>query len=357
MVDIICGARPNFMKVAPIIRNMDGAVRLRLVHTGQHYDHAMSQSFFDELDLPRPDINLGVGSASITVQTARIMEAYEKVFLDETPEAVVVVGDVNSTLACALVAVRGGIPVVHVEAGLRSFDRSMPEEINRVLTDQIADLLLITSAEARTNLLAEGRSDGGIMMVGNPMIDTLLRLLPAAMKDPRPVPGGPFALATLHRPSNVDDPRRLKAILTALGRLEGMEVLFPAHPRTMRNLSQWDLVNAIPARVSIVEPMTYLAFVRHENLAAVVITDSGGVQEETSVLGVPCVTVRNSTERPVTMVLGTNTLCPDPDLIPQAVARQVSARPAVPPDIPFWDGRAGSRIAEAVTGLIGGRTK
>jgi UDP-N-acetylglucosamine 2-epimerase (non-hydrolysing) len=355
MVDVICGARPNFMKVDPIIRSMDGSVRLRLVHTGQHYDHAMSQSFFDELDLPRPDINLGVGSASITAQTARIMEAYEKVFLAETPEAVIVVGDVNSTLACALVAVRSAVPVIHVEAGLRSFDRSMPEEINRVLTDQIADLLLITSREAVDNLLAEGRSGEDIVMVGNPMIDTLLRLLPAAMRDPRPVPGRPFALVTLHRPSNVDDPRRLKSILRALGRLEGMDVLFPAHPRTMRNLSEWGIADAVSKKVSMMDPMTYLEFVRHENLAAVVITDSGGVQEETSVLGVPCVTVRTSTERPVTIELGTNILCPDPDLIPEAVARQVSARPAVPPDIPFWDGRAGARIAEAVTGLIGGR--
>jgi len=355
MVDIICGARPNFMKVDPIIRNMDPALRIRLVHTGQHYDHAMSQSFFDELDLPRPDINLGVGPAGITVQTARIMEAYERVLSEEAPEAVVVVGDVSSTLACALAAVRRSIPVVHVEAGLRSFDRGMPEEINRVLTDQIADLLLITSPEARSNLLAEGRPDASIRMVGNPMIDTLLRLLPAAMRAPGEAPAGPFALVTLHRPSNVDDPGRLAELLAALGRLEGLEVLFPVHPRTMRNLAEWGLAGSVPARVRPMEPLSYLGFVRLEKLADVVVTDSGGVQEETSVLGVPCVTVRTTTERPVTLELGTNVLCPDPARLPEAVARQIAARPPAPPAIPFWDGCAGTRIAEAVAGLLGGR--
>ncbi|MCK4671280.1 MAG: UDP-N-acetylglucosamine 2-epimerase (non-hydrolyzing) [Candidatus Aegiribacteria sp.] len=352
MIDVICGARPNFMKVDPIIKNTDPAVENRLIHTGQHYDHIMSQSFFDDLDLPRPDVNLEVGSASITVQTATIMQRYEEVFLERRPKAIVVVGDVNSTLACALVAVRYGVPIIHVEAGLRSFDRHMPEEINRVLTDQIANLLLITTTEARDNLLAEGRQSEMIKLVGNPMIDTLLRLLPSAMDTGSHPPDEPYALVTLHRPSNVDNPQRLGAVLDALGNLEGLRILFPAHPRTLRNMDEWDL--SIPKRLSIVEPMSYLDFIRCEVDASVVITDSGGIQEETSVLGVPCVTVRTSTERPVTLEIGTNVLCPDTSLIPEAVAKQIACRPDVPPVIPMWDGKAGKRIAAAIENFTGG---
>ena len=352
MIDVICGARPNFMKVDPIIKNTDPAVEIRLIHTGQHYDHIMSQSFFNDLDLPRPDVNLEVGSASITVQTATIMQRYEKVFLERRPRAIVVVGDVNSTLACALVAVRYGVPIIHVEAGLRSFDRHMPEEINRVLTDQIANLLLITSTEARDNLLAEGRQSEMIKLVGNPMIDTLLRLLPVALEAGSPPPDEPYALVTLHRPSNVDNPERLGAVLDALGNLEGLRILFPTHPRTLRNMDEWDL--GIPERLSIVEPMSYLDFIRCEVDATVVITDSGGVQEETSVLGVPCVTVRTSTERPVTLEIGTNVLCPDTSLIPEAAAKQIASRPDSPPVIPMWDGNAGKRIAAAIENYTGG---
>ncbi|MCK4504994.1 MAG: UDP-N-acetylglucosamine 2-epimerase (non-hydrolyzing) [Candidatus Aegiribacteria sp.] len=352
MIDVICGARPNFMKVDPIIKNTDPSVEIRLIHTGQHYDHIMSQSFFDDLDLPRPDVNLEVGSASITVQTATIMQRYEEVFLERRPKVIVVVGDVNSTLACTLVAVRYGVPVIHVEAGLRSFDRHMPEEINRVLTDQIANLLLITTTEARDNLLAEGRQSEMIKLVGNPMIDTLLRLLPSAMDTGAPPPDEPYALVTLHRPSNVDNPERLGAVLDALGNLDGLRILFPAHPRTLRNMGEWDL--SIPERLSIVEPMSYLDFVRCEVDATVVITDSGGVQEETSVLGVPCVTVRTSTERPVTLEIGTNVLCPDTSLIPEAVAKQIAGRPDVPPVIPMWDGKAGKRIVAAIENFTGG---
>ncbi len=352
MIDVICGARPNFMKVDPIIKNTDPSVEIRLIHTGQHYDHIMSQSFFDDLDLPRPDVNLEVGSASITEQTATIMQRYENVFLERRPKAIVVVGDVNSTLACALVAVRYGVPIIHVEAGLRSFDRHMPEEINRVLTDQIANLLLITSTEARDNLLAEGRQSEMIKLVGNPMIDTLLRLLPSAMDSGSPPPDEPYALVTLHRPSNVDNPERLGAVLDALGNLEGLRILFPAHPRTLRNMDEWNL--NIPERLSIVKPMSYLDFIRCEVDASVVITDSGGVQEETSVLGVPCVTVRTSTERPVTLEIGTNVLCPDTSLIPEAAAKQIASRPDSPPVIPMWDGKSGKRIAAAIENYTGG---
>lgn len=341
MIDLICGARPNFMKVDPIIRNL--SEKVRLVHTGQHYDYAMSGSFFDQLGLPKPDINLGVGSSTITVQTADIMKAYEPVFLQGRPDAVVVVGDVNSTLACVLTAVRYGTPTVHVEAGLRSFDRTMPEEINRLLTDQISDLLLITSREARENLLKEGRPDASIVMVGNPMIDTLLRLLPEAAANR--VPDGKFGLVTLHRPGNVDDRQLLGNILDSLGRLAPLSLIFPAHPRTLKNIQNWDLQDRVPHNLTMVKPMDYLAFIRHQQAAEVVITDSGGVQEETSVMGVPCVTVRPNTERPITCTLGTNILCPDPLEIPEAVKKQIEKKPAVPPIIPMWDGGAGARIA------------
>ncbi len=351
MIDLVCGARPNFMKVDPVVRALGDGAGIRLVHTGQHYDHAMSQSFFDDLGLPRPDVNLGAGSASITVQTATVMQRYEEALPDPLPELLVVVGDVNSTLACALVAVRYGIPVCHVESGLRSGDRTMPEEINRILTDQLSDLMLITSPEARRNLASEGRPAAGVVMTGNPMIDTLFRLLPLARRRHRPPEDG-YGLVTLHRPSNVDSPERLPAILDSLGSLSPLRFLFPAHPRTGRNLEQWGL--AVPDNVELTQPMGYLEFTSLESSAGVVITDSGGVQEETSVLGVPCVTVRPNTERPITVELGTNVLCPDPRGIPDAVRLQISKRPPSPPEIPFWDGAAGPRIANAIETFISG---
>lgn len=350
MIDLICGARPNFMKLDPVVRNLEGRLRFRIVHTGQHYDHRMSKSFFDQLELPRPDVNLGVGSASLTRQTALIMQRYEEVAAEQHPRATVVVGDVNSTVACALTAVRLGVPVVHVEAGLRSFDRSMPEEINRVLTDQISDLLLITSEEARSNLLAEGRPAESIVMVGNPMIDTLERLLPRSGEGPVEPPGEPFGLVTLHRPSNVDGRERLSATLSALGRVEDHVLVFPAHPRTLRSMEKWGLET--PANVRMSGPMDYLSFINHESRAAFVITDSGGIQEETSVLGIPCVTVRPNTERPVTLTAGTNVLCPDPSRIPDVVRRQMGVVKSGRCEIPFWDGRAGARIADAVIDLV-----
>ncbi len=352
MIDLVCGARPNFMKVDPVLRGLGGRIAARLVHTGQHYDHAMSQSFFDDLGLPRPDVNLEVGSASITVQTAMVMQRYEESLTDPLPDLVVVVGDVNSTLACALVAVRHGIPVAHVEAGLRSGDRTMPEEINRLLTDQITDLLLLTSSEARRNLLREGRPGEAMVMVGNPMIDTLMRLMPAARALALDPPGQGAGLVTLHRPSNVDTPGRLRSILDSLGRMNGMRFVFPVHPRTRRNISSWGLEPSVPSNVVLTDPMPYLEFTAREDRAAVVITDSGGVQEETSVLGVPCVTVRPNTERPVTLELGTNALCPDPLDLPDMVERQIGRRPATPPQIPLWDGRAGARIADAIGGFL-----
>jgi UDP-N-acetylglucosamine 2-epimerase (non-hydrolysing) len=352
MLDLICGARPNFMKVDPVLRALNGSIPSRLVHTGQHYDHSMSASFFSQLGLPEPDLNLEVGSHTVTVQTARVMERYERALEPGDTGAVLVVGDVNSTLACALVAVRYGIPVVHVEAGLRSFDRGMPEEVNRVLTDQIADLLLITSPEARDNLLAEGRPEPSIVMVGNPMIDTLLRLLPEAEKRGAEPPREPYGMITLHRPSNVDSPARLSAILQALGRIDGYRLLLPAHPRTEKSIARWGLADQLPDNLEVCPPMDYLSFLRHQRHAGFVVTDSGGIQEETSVLGVPCVTVRPNTERPVTVEMGTNVLCPEPGEIPAAVGRRV-AEVTGPADIPMWDGGAGARIAEAVKRLVG----
>jgi UDP-N-acetylglucosamine 2-epimerase (non-hydrolysing) len=354
MIDIICGARPNFMKVDPVIRNLK-SVSVRLIHTGQHYDYSMSQSFFEQLELPLPDVNLGIGSDTVTVQTARIMESYEKVLLGTMPEAVVVVGDVNSTLACALTAVRHGIPPIHIEAGLRSFDRTMPEEVNRVLTDQVSDFLLITSGEARYNLIREGRSTDSIVMVGNPMIDTLMRLLPRALVEGVDPPGNPFCLITLHRPSNVDDPERLSSILESLGSIRDLDMVFPAHPRTMRNIEMWGMQELVPQNLTITPPMGYLDFIRHQSEAAAVLTDSGGVQEESSVLGVPCVTVRPNTERPVTLELGTSVLCNDPCEIPASIEKQIASRPSEPPTIPMWDGRAGARIATAITDFLQNR--
>lgn len=343
MIDVICGARPNFMKIDPLVRA--ASFPCRIVHTGQHYDHSMSGSFFEQLGLPMPDVSLGCGGGSVTTQTARIMEAYEPVLLGDLPEAVVVAGDVNSTLACSLVAVRHGVPVVHLEAGLRSFDRTMPEEVNRVLTDQVASLLLITSPEARDNLLSEGRPESAVIMTGNTMIDTLLRLLPRS--EGIPVPTGDFALVTLHRPGNVDDPSRLGRILAALGELD-LSLVFPAHPRTLKNISEWGLSDALPSNLTMVPPMDYLSFIAHERRSAVVITDSGGVQEETSVMAVPCVTVRPNTERPITCELGTNVLCPEPGDIPEAVAERLSSRGSAHRSIPFWDGAAGRRSADAI---------
>lgn len=349
MIDVICGARPNFMKIDPLVRA--ASFPYRIVHTGQHYDHAMSGSFFEQLGLPFPDVSLGCGGGSISSQTARIMEAYEPVMLANLPEAVVVVGDVNSTLACSLVAVRHGVPVIHLEAGLRSFDRTMPEEINRLLTDQIASLLLITSPEARDNLLSEGRPEDSVIMTGNTMIDTLLRLLPRS--EGIPVPSGDFALVTLHRPGNVDDRSKLGRIMAALGQLD-LPLVFPAHPRTLKNIGEWGLSDALPVNLTMVPPMTYLEFIAHQRHSAVVITDSGGVQEETSVMGVPCVTVRPNTERPVTCRIGTNVLCPEPEGIPAAVAERLLTRGKALRSIPFWDGAAGRRSACAIQEFLEG---
>lgn len=340
----VVGARPNFAKAASVIAACTArGLTQRLVHTGQHYDANMSQTFLEELGLPEPDVNLGVGSGSHAQQTAAIMVALESLFVREPPGLVIVYGDVNSTLAAALVCAKLCLPVAHVEAGLRSFDRSMPEEVNRVLTDQVATLLFTPSEEADANLAREGIEATRIHRVGNVMIDTLARLLPTALARPARFTGR-YALMTLHRPSNVDDPQHLASVFEALGRIaERVPVVFPVHPRTRARLG----AHSVPHGVLLVEPLGYLDFVRAEKEAALVITDSGGVQEETTWLGVPCLTLRETTERPITVTLGTNAVVgTDPRRLVQEAAA-ILDRPRKPPrSVPLWDGQAGARIAD-----------
>ena len=359
---VVAGARPNFMKVAPVLaalpaRGGQGV----LVHTGQHYDARMSDAFFRDLGLPEPDHHLGVGSASHAVQTARIMEAFEPVVLAERPDWVVVVGDVNSTLACALVAAKlqpeVGCRVAHVEAGLRSGDWRMPEEVNRVVTDRVSDLLLTPSRDAHPNLRAEGIPDRRVVFVGNTMIDTLLRLLPCAraraFAAELGLERGAYAASTLHRPSNVDDPAAFGAVLEGLAAVaREMPVVLPLHPRARRQAEAFGL-KPLLGRLQVMEPVGYLEMLSLTDGAAAVLTDSGGLQEETTALGVPCVTLREQTERPVTVTEGTNRLAPWPltadgvvEAFRDALARGAAAAP--PPRPEGWDGRAGERVADAL---------
>jgi len=351
--DLICvvGARPNFMKMAPILDALRAypAVRPFLVHTGQHYDQAMSRVFFTELGLPVPDRNLEVGSDTHARQTARIMESFDALLDERSAWMVVVVGDVNSTVACSLVAVKRGVRVAHVEAGLRSRDRSMPEEINRLVTDAISDLLFATSPDAVDNLVAEGVARSKIHLVGNPMIDTLKRHLDAARGrktlDRFGLPARGYAVVTLHRPSNVDDGAGLGSILEALrGVADRLPVLFPVHPRTRERMTR--LGFRAPASLQVCDPLGYLDFLGLLDSARFVLTDSGGIQEETTALDVPCLTLRANTERPITIDEGTNRLLgDDPAAILPAVDAIMGgqAPPARSPKL--WDGRAGERIA------------
>ncbi len=350
----VVGARPNFMKVAPVLRALDSSpnVRQTLVHTGQHYDRNMSDIFFDELELPRPDVSLGVGSGSHAAQTAQILTRFEETVLERRPDLVLVYGDVNSTVAAALVCAKLRIAVGHVEAGLRSFDRGMPEEINRVLTDQLSDMLFTPSSDGDANLLREGISPERIHCVGNVMIDTLNRLVPRA-KLPR-IDGlkEPFALATLHRPSNVDEPDALTRIMSTFIELsDRCQIVFPVHPRTRRRLAGLDLPAYDPSRLLLLEPLGYLGFLALERESRLVITDSGGVQEETTALGVPCLTLRENTERPVTVDVGTNMLVGHdmPRLTREVdkILAGVVKRHRLPEQ---WDGRAAGRIADVICG-------
>jgi UDP-N-acetylglucosamine 2-epimerase (non-hydrolysing) len=347
----VVGARPNFMKAAPVTTALKWrGVKQTIVHTGQHYDTGMSDVFFKELGLPQPDVNLEVGSGSHTVQTAQVMQRFEPVVLERKPDMVLVYGDVNSTLAAALVCAKLLVPVAHVEAGLRSGDRSMPEEINRLLTDQLADLLFTPSADGDANLLREGLPPEKIRLVGNVMIDTLVRLLPQAQghwpKLEAGIPSGRFALVTLHRPSNVDDPRQLSQLLEALDRIgREVNVLFPVHPRTRKSIAVAGLV--VPGTVRLMEPQGYPDFLALQSHAVVVITDSGGIQEETTFLGVPCLTLRNSTERPITVTTGTNILIGgDLELLHSEVKRILTGQGKQGQCPPLWDGHASERIAD-----------
>ncbi len=362
----VAGARPNFVKIASLVKAMKGvpAIDQVLVHTGQHYDQSMSEQFFDDLEIPRPDINLNVGSGSHAAQTAEIMKRFEPVVAELRPDLVVLVGDVNSTLACALTAKKIGVDVAHVEAGLRSFDRSMPEEINRVVTDAIADLHFITEESARRNLQREGISPEKIFFVGNVMIDTLLAHRERAERSSIRIRLGlngdshRYALVTLHRPSNVDEPTVLGGLLRTLDSLAArVTVVFPVHPRTQRSIETNGLRECLKsAGVRIVDPLGYLDFLHLMSHATLVITDSGGIQEETTVLGVPCLTVRHNTERPVTTEQGTNYLVGnDPRRLLEAASDILDGKPKPYTTPKFWDGRAAERIISVLLDQYGPR--
>lgn len=350
----VVGARPNYMKIAPIVRELgkySSKFAQTLVHTGQHYDDNMSRVFFDELEMPRPDINLEVGSGTHAEQTAQVMLRFEPVLEQLKPDWMIVPGDVNSTLACALVASKLGVKVAHVEAGLRSFDRTMPEEINRLLTDQLSDLLLTHSPEANENLIHERIAAEKIHLVGNTMIDTLVRLLPLAEKRwpslREEFALDKFILVTLHRPNNVDDAAGLTEIMAALNEVGArLPVFFPVHPRTRQRIAEHNV--DVSDNVRLTNPIGYLDFLALQAHASVVVTDSGGVQEETTFLGIPCLTVRPNTERPITITKGTNQLVKrDRAEIISAIETAIQRpRDIAQPAPEFWDGKAAERIAK-----------
>ena len=364
----VVGARPNFMKIAPIMAGLAAArpaIPACIVHTGQHYDAAMNQQYLDALGIGSPEINLEVGSATHAVQTAEIMRRFEPVIDAENPSAVLVVGDVNSTIACALVAVKKSVPVIHVEAGLRSYDRRMPEEINRVLTDQIADLLFTTERDALRNLIREGVDPSRVHFVGNVMIDSLRRNLDRAvapnvtlreLQSLIETNGRGFAVLTLHRPSNVDDPHMLERLLATISQVGSrLPVVFPVHPRTRDRIAKFKLERFLDGRRVIgLPPAGYLEMLGLMRAARMVLTDSGGIQEETTALGVPCVTLRENTERPITCEEGTNTVVGgDPERILSVVddiLRTGGKKGRIPE---FWDGRAAERIAAFLQRWLG----
>jgi len=377
---LVCGARPNFMKIAPLLRAIDrhnassqgNPIEPILVHTGQHYDYEMSQVFFRDLELPKPDIYLGVGSGTHAEQTARVMIEFERVLLKERPDLVVVVGDVNSTLAAALAAVKVNIPVAHVEAGLRSYDRTMPEEINRLLTDQVSDYLFTHSRDADENLNREGIPQEKIFFVGNVMVDSLLfnkaRAEQSQILAQLKLAEKGYALLTLHRPSNVDEKHSLTNIMGAITEIsERIPVVFPAHPRTQKKLREFDLDhhatiiassdefkdlnkrNKLNDQLLITPPLSYLDFLKLEMYAKFVMTDSGGIQEETTVLNVPCLTVRDTTERPITVTRGTNVLVGNnPRKIIEEASRILASKSKSPSHIELWDGITAERIVSVL---------
>jgi len=369
----VVGARPNFMKVAPIMREMfkyPQKFDQILIHTGQHYDNEMSKYFFKDLELPKPDIYLEVGSGTHAEQTGKIMIKFEKVCFREKPDLVIVYGDVNSTISCALAAAKLLISIAHIEAGLRSFDRTMPEEINRIITDQISDYLFTTCEDANYNLIKEGTPENKIFFVGNVMIDTLLKNMKKAENSnilenlglKNKINKTKYAIVTLHRPSNVDDPKKLEGILNALNILSNeIPIIFPAHPRTFRKIKNFKLAKVInykgnflskeikkPIRnIKIIPPLSYFDFLCLMSNASIVLTDSGGIQEETTILGVPCLTLRNNTERPITLKVGTNILVGNnPKNIinkVRSILNNGKSRIKIPK---YWDGKAAKRIVK-----------
>ena len=360
---LVCGARPNFMKIAPIMQAIKESGKLKpfLVHTGQHYDEKMFKSFFDLLRIPPPDIDLGVGSGSHAEQTGKVMVEFEKICLKEKPDMVVVVGDVNSTMACTIAAKKLYIPVAHVEAGLRSFDMRMPEEINRIVTDSLCDLFFITDPDGQTNLLHSGTNPKHIHFAGNVMIDTLLLNKETAAKNTilkdLGVKPNEYCLLTLHRPSNVDDPKVLGNLLSAFAKIQAqIPIVFPSHPRTLKMLEQFGLMEKFKSLKNLIvrEPTDYHQTLCLSMNARMVLTDSGGLQEETTVLGVPCITLRENTERPVTAVTGTNEVVgTDPARILDAVERVLAGkwkRGGIPQG---WDGKAGERIVADLEAYLG----
>lgn len=354
----VCGARPNFMKIAPLMRAYaaEPAIQPILVHTGQHYDRKMSELFFDELEIPKPDLNLEVGSGSHAQQTALIMQRFEPVMLETKADAVLVVGDVNSTIACALVAAKLGVGVIHVEAGLRSFDRTMPEEINRVLTDSISDMLFVSEPSGLENLRREGIPDGKAHFVGNVMIDTLMRNRDKAeqskvLEELSLSPRG-YAVVTMHRPASVDHPEIMRGLLHAFDEIQrDMIVVFPIHPRTRKQMADagLDKLTSAMRNLKLLDPLGYIDFLKLTANAAVVLTDSGGIQEETTILGVPCLTLRENTERPVTITEGTNQLVGmDPGRLLDAYRKIRNSPPAAARRPEKWDGQAAQRIARII---------
>jgi len=356
---ILCvvGARPNFMKIAPIMKALRAGpapIDAKIVHTGQHYDEAMNTQFFSDLGIPHPDINLEVGSGSHAVQTAEIMRRFEPVLDQEQPAAILVVGDVNSTIACALVAAKKGVAVIHVEAGLRSFDRGMPEEINRVLTDQISDLLYITERAALVNLTREGVSPERVQFVGNVMIDTLHHNLKNAVPAAQTLAGAGkdfsqgFGVLTLHRPSNVDQKESLRGLLETVSQIsQRLPIAFPLHPRTKGRIEHFGLESLLTeGRIFTLPPMGYLHMLGLMREAKMVLTDSGGIQEETTALGVPCITLRDNTERPITVDEGTNIIVGQSREKILAAAEEIFTTGGKAGRIPeYWDGHAAERIA------------
>ena len=349
----VVGARPNFMKVAPVHRALasKNGVSQMLVHTGQHYDVNMSDVFFQQLSIPAPDVNLGVGSGSHARQTAEIMIGFETLVTERRPDLVLVYGDVNSTVAAALVCAKLGINIGHVEAGLRAFDRTMPEEINRLVTDQLADMLFTPSEDGDRNLEREGIAKEKVFFVGNVMIDTLVRLLPVAKQAKVEDVPDEFILVTLHRPSNVDDPASLGELLNALASIsKQVPVVFPVHPRTRQRIR--DLGVSLPAgdRLVLLDPRSYIDFLALQTRSRAVVTDSGGIQEETTYLGIPCITTRKNTERPVTVTQGTNVLVgQDIGALHRELQRILNGDRKAHRIPPLWDGKASERIADIIT--------